>query len=157
SDIGRSSGPPGRFGRSFQKGTPVASLFRPKVVVYRLPGGAHRTPDGRRVTKDTPGAVRTVERSKKWYGRYTDGAGRPVRVPLSESKDIARRMLAKRAGDAQLAGVGIADPFAAHRRRPVAEHLEDFRRYLAAKGNVPEHVAKTLSQCYAVVTGCGFL
>jgi integrase len=109
------------------------------------------------VTKDTPGAVRTVEVSKKWYGRYTDGAGRSHRVPLSESKGTARRMLAKLAGDSQLAGVGITDPFAEHRARPLLEHLEDFRSYLAAKGNVPEHVAKTEAQCRAVLEGCKFV
>jgi integrase len=134
----------------------VASLYKPKIVTYRLPDGSYRTPDGQRVTKNTPGAVRTVEKSKKWYGRYTDGAGRPQRKPLSESKDTARRMLAKLAGDAQLAGVGIVDPFAEHRRRPLAEHLDDYRRYLAAKGNCAEHVQKTDAQCKAVIEGCKF-
>jgi hypothetical protein len=33
----------------------MASLFRPKIVKYTLPGGAYRTPEGKRVTKDTPG------------------------------------------------------------------------------------------------------
>jgi hypothetical protein len=46
----------------------MASLFQPKIVVYRLPDGSYRTPDGQRVTKDTPGAIRTVEKSAKWYG-----------------------------------------------------------------------------------------
>ena len=59
-------------------------------------------------------------------------------MPLSEGKDTARRMLAKLAGDSQLAGVGIADPFARHRARPCLEHLEDFRRNLDAKGNTAD-------------------
>jgi integrase len=134
----------------------VASLFRQKIVQYTLPDGSYRTPDGRRVTKDTPGAIRTETRSKKWYGRYTDARGQQHRVPLSESKEVARRMLAKRAGDAQLAGAGLADPFAEHRDRPLIEHLADFGRYLAAKGNTPEHVQKTLGHARAVVTGCRF-
>jgi integrase len=134
----------------------VATLYKPKIFSYRLPDGSYRTPEGERVTKNTPGRVLVVSQSKKWYGRYTDGAGRPCRVPLSESKEIARRMLAKLAGDAQLAGVGIADPFAEHRARQLAEHAEDFRRYLAAKGNTPEHVAKTVSRVLAVLAGCQF-
>jgi integrase len=134
----------------------LASLYRPKIVEYTLPDGSYRTPDGKRVTKNTPGAVRGVSRSKVWYGRYTDGNGKRQQVRLSESKEIARRMLAKLAGDAQLAGVGIGDPFAEHRARPLSEHLEDFGRYLAAKGNVPEHVKKTVAQCRAVLDGCGF-
>jgi integrase len=97
-----------------------------------------------------------VTRSKKWYGRFTDGRGEPQRVPLSESKETARRMLAKLAGDAQLAGVGLADPFAGHRARPLLEHLEDFGRYLAARGNTTDHVKKTAGLARAVVAGCRF-
>ena len=123
----------------------MASLYKPKIVTYRLADGSYRTPDGRRVTSATPGAVRTVEQSKKWDGRYTDGNGKTVRVPLSESKEVARKMLAKVAGDAQMASVGIVDPFADHRGRPLPEHVEDFGRYLAAKGNTEEHVNKTLA------------
>jgi integrase len=65
-------------------------------------------------------------------------------------------MLAKLAGDAQLASVGIVDPFAEHRFRPLVEHLEDFGRYLAGKDNVPAHVQKTVAQCRAVLAGCRF-
>jgi excisionase family DNA binding protein len=98
-----------------------------------------------------------VEKTSKWYGRYVDGAGRLQRVPLSESKDTARRMLAKLAGDAQLASVGIVDPFAEHRRRLLVDHLEDFGRYLRDKGNTADHVSKTVSRCRAVIEGCKFL
>jgi hypothetical protein len=107
-------------------------LYRPKIVEYTLPDSAHRTPDGKRVTSNTPGAVRSERRSKTWYGRYTDGNGKLQRVPLSESKETARRMLNKLRGDAELASVGIVDPFAEDRKRPLLEHLEDFRHYLKA-------------------------
>jgi integrase len=140
-------------GAAFSPREPImASLFRPKIVTYTL-GGSHRTPDGKRVTKDTPGAVRSESRSKKWYGRIP-GQARPV--PLSESKETARRMLNKLRGDAELGAVGLTDPYADHRDRPLKEHLEDFRRYLAAKGNVAEHVNKTVAQCHAVIEGCRF-
>jgi excisionase family DNA binding protein len=134
----------------------MASLFKPKIITYRLRDGSYRTANGKRVTRRTPGAVRHASQSKKWYGRFTDGAGRPVRVPLDESKETARRMLAKLSGDAQLAGVGILDPFASHRARPLLEHLEDFRRYLVAKDRVPEYVKKTIAQCRVIIEGCRF-
>ena len=113
-------------------------------------------PDGKRVTKDTPGAVKSSRPSKKWYGRYTDGAGRPMRVPLSESKETSRRMLAKIAGDAQLAAVGIGDPFAKHRSRPLAEHIEDFGRYLTAEGDTPVYCRKAVAHVRAICEGCRF-
>jgi integrase len=134
----------------------MPSLYRPTIVAYHLPDGSCRTPEGKRVKRDTPGAVRTVTEAKKWYGRYTDAAGKTQRVPLSESKETARRMLNKIAGDAELASVGICDPFAGHRQRALLEHVEDFGRYLAAKGNTEEHVGKTMARCHAVVEGCGF-
>jgi integrase len=143
----------------------MPTLYRPKVTTYTLPDGSYRTPDGERVTSKTPGAVKRVGRSKTWFGRYTDGAGRRHQVKLSASKETARRMLAKLAGDAQLAGVGIVDPFADHRARPLAGtpenpehpgHLEDFGRYLAAKGNTEDYVSRTVARCRAVLDGCGF-
>jgi integrase len=134
----------------------MSTLYRPKIVEYHLPGGAYRTPDGQRVTKDTPGTVRSVKVSKVWYGRYTDGAGVRHQVKLSESKTISRRMLAKIAGDAQLAGVGIADPFGPHRARPLDEHLDDYQRFLLAKGDTEEHVAKSCSRIRATLDGCHF-
>src|SRR5262249_33240295 len=89
-------------------------------------------------------------------GRYTDGAGRRHQVKLSASKEIARRMLAKLAGDAQLAGVGIDNAIAEQQGRPLLEHLEDFRRFMAAKGVTAGYVGKACSHVRAVIEGCSF-
>ena len=133
----------------------MPTLYRPKVVVYTLPDGSHRTPDGKRVTKHAPGAVRTVKKSPTWWGRYTDGEKKRHQARLSKSKEIAGRMLAKLAGDSQLASVGIRDPFAEHRDRPLAEQAEEFGRYLSGKGNTEGHVKKTVAHCLAVLEGIG--
>jgi integrase len=134
----------------------VSTLYRPKVVSYRLPGGAYRTPDGQRVTSKTPGAERVESRSPTWWGRYTDRAGREHQVRLDRSKDRSRRMLAKLAGDAQLAGVGLADPYEKHREQPLAAHLEDFAAALAAKGTSAKQVGQVTSRVRRVLDGCGF-
>jgi len=134
----------------------MASLYKPTIVTYRLPDGSYRTPDGKRVTSTTPGAVRTVERSKKWYGRYTDGNGKTVRVPLSESKEVARKMLAKVAGDAQLGSVGIGDPLADFRGRPLLDYLEEHVAILRANGRTEKHCLKARGHVRAVCEGCGF-
>jgi integrase len=130
----------------------MADLFRPKIVEYTL-NGKCRTPDGRRVTSKTPGATRAERQSKKWYGRVP---GRKQPVSLSASKETARRMLNKLVGDAELARVGLVDPHGEDRMRPLAEHLEDFRRYLKAKGNTAAYVAQAVTRCQAVLDGCGF-
>jgi integrase len=129
----------------------MSTLYKPRVISYRLPDGSYRDAEGRRVTKDTPGAVRHEGESPTWWGRYTDGAGKVHQVKLSKSKEIARRMLAKLAGDGQLASVGIEDPFAEHRTRPLAEHLDDYHRYLSAKGDGGQHVRQTVNFCRAVL------
>ena len=74
-----------------------------------------------------------------------------MRVPLSESNETSRRMLAKMAGDAQLAGVGIADPFAKYRHRPLSEHIDDFRRYLAAEGDTAVYCRRATAHVRAIL------
>jgi integrase len=132
----------------------MSTLYQPTVVSYTLPDGKYRTPEGKRVTSSTPGAVRVETKSPTWWGRYTDANGQEHQVKLSRKKEIARRMLAKLAGDAQLASVGIADPFAEHRARPLGEHVGDFAAYLRAKGNTEQHVRLTEARCRAILTGC---
>jgi integrase len=130
----------------------MADLFRPTIIEYTL-GGKHRTPDGRRVTKDTPGATRTEKQSKKWYGRVP---GRPNPVPLSEKKEVARRMLDKLRGDAALGSVGLADPCAEHRQTPLETHLQDYLRDVAARGPTEAHVTKEEALIRTVLDGCEF-
>ncbi|MCI0462124.1 MAG: tyrosine-type recombinase/integrase [Gemmataceae bacterium] len=127
----------------------MAQLFRPKIVEYRL-GGKSRTPDGQRVTRDTPGAQRSERQAKKWYGRLP-GQDRPV--PLSASKETARRMLNKLLGDAEMASVGLVDPFAEQKAQPLAQHVADYGRYLKAKGDTQEHADRAVSRCTAVLEG----
>jgi integrase len=134
----------------------MASLFKPTIVTYRLRDGSYRTPDGARVTKDTPGAVKNRSKSDVYYGRYTDGSGRMVQARLSENKDISRRMLNKLAGDAQLVSVGIKDKFGDHNARPLSEHLADFQRYLEGNGSTAGHVKKTTQRVKAIISACNF-
>jgi hypothetical protein len=97
--------------------------------------------------------VKVRKKSPTWWGRYTDGAGQRHQVKLSASKETARRMLAKIAGDAQLAGVGIANPFEEQLARPLVEHARDFGRYLEAKGDTKGHADRQVSRCLKVLEG----
>ena len=80
----------------------------------------------------------------------------PCKMPACIDEVCDGKLVSQRANRcvpclSQLASVGIVDPFADHRGRPLLEHLEDFRRFLAAKGSCDEHVKKTLSQANAIV------
>jgi integrase len=139
----------------------MAFLFRSKFIEYKLPDGSYRTPDGKRVTKDTPGVVRTVRESEWWYGRWVerDRDGKVIRrcqKKLSKSKEQAQRMLAKNAGDAELGSVGLLDFFAKHKKNPLTKHLQDYLRALAAKGDSEPHVKRIDAQVGAILAGCGF-
>ncbi len=52
---------------------------------------------------------------------------------------------------------GLTDPTEGHACRPLAEHAEDFRRHLTAKGNTPAYIDKVLSRLTAVLDHCRFV
>src|SRR5262249_34729705 len=49
------------------------------------------------------------------------------------------------------------DPYALHKKRPLAEHLEDYRKHLEGKGDTPDHVELTLARVRALLDGCKFV
>ena len=70
--------------------------------------------------------------SAKWYGEYRDADGVLRCVSLSTNKTAAAQMLADLVRKAELKKANIADPFEAHRKRPLKEHLADFEGWLLA-------------------------
>jgi len=127
----------------------MASLFKPQSVRYVDAAG-------RRVAKDAPGARKKVEKSAKWYGRFTDADGLERRVPLCKDKTAALAMLNELTIRAERQQAGVSDRFEDHRRRPLAEHIKDFKAYLAGKGNTTKHVETTATRIEAICTGCKF-
>src|SRR4051794_30357679 len=131
----------------------MARLFKQRITRYL-------DVQGKRVKAGTLGARKVLEKSTNWYGQYRDGKGKRVRVPLCPDKQESRDMLAGLINKARRQRLGLDDPveekFAAQRLRPLAEHLDDYRRYLQGKENCAEHVQKTMSQCQAILDGCKF-
>ena len=95
-------------------------------------------------------------KSKKWYARIRYPDGLVKRVPCYEDKVASQAKLKELLTDAERTDSGVRDRFGEHRKRSLAEHLEDFRRYLAAKGNTEIHVAHTYMRAKAVIDGCKF-
>ena len=72
---------------------------------------------------------RIKRRTAKWYGWYKDPqSGKTIRVPLSEDKAVAQQMLAQLIANVERGKAGLADPFTEHCKRPIREHLEDYRQ-----------------------------
>jgi integrase/recombinase XerC len=65
-------------------------------------------------------------------------------------------MLAEMVKKSELAKVGVRDPFEAHTGRPLAEHLDDYKRFLEAEGNTAGYVAQTCSRIRTILSGCRF-
>src|SRR5262249_19352047 len=58
---------------------------------------------------------------------------------------------------AELAKVGIADPYEQHRKRPLLEHLADWETSLRAGGATAKHVRQTVADARRVIEGCRFI
>ena len=117
-----------------------------------IPGVRFRGKDGKAILAPlTRDGKRCRMTSPTWYGRV-DGA----HVPLCTNKTAAEQMLAKLVTDAKLQAHGLIGPYEEHRKYPLADHLQDFRDYLTAKGNTAKHAQKTEKRVQAILDGCGF-
>src|SRR5262249_22084366 len=124
----------------------MAHLVRPWIITYV-------NSKGKRVKKGTPGARKVRDRARKWYAQGVPGYPPKKRIPLASDKSVALRKLAELVGKGERKEANLVDPFEEHRARPLAEHLDDYARYLSAKGDTQAHVDKTMSRCRALLKG----
>src|SRR6516162_2612806 len=108
----------------------MAEVFRPAYYIDPK--------TGKRCKKDTPGAVR--RRSKTWWIRYYLPSGERPKVKGYPDRKATENKAAELERRGIRLDAGIADPTDEHAKTPLAEHVEDFRRCLAAKGNTPRYV-----------------
>src|SRR5262245_37592995 len=146
----------------------MASLFKRPYTKPIPPGAEIVTHRGKRCArfKDEGGQTVIAPLTKKgdrirllsgkWYGQYTDATGVVQRVPLSENKTAAQQMLSALVRRAELGKVGITDPFEVHRKRPLAEHLDDWEKSLVASGAGAKHVRYTVGCVRRILDGCRF-
>jgi integrase len=136
------------------------SLFRQRIRSYYRPDGrkckkaeAVEVVDGKE--RLLPGFTSRQTKSKKWYGQYrVDGILR--RVPLASNKTAARQLLNEMIGKAERGQANLIDPFEAHRKRPLAEHLDDWKAALLADGAGAKHVTSVVGCVRCVLNGCEF-
>ena len=93
---------------------------------------------------------------RRWYVKYRDADGVVRRVAGYTDKEATKQLAARLERGAARGREGMTDPFEAHHKRPLAEHVEDYRRYLLAKGDAEETAHKMSARCRAVLEGCGF-
>ena len=125
----------------------MAEIFRPAYHVDPA--------TGKRANASFPGAVR--KKSPTWWIRYYTPDGKRHKVKGYRDKKATENKAAELERHGIRVDAGLVDPAAEHAKKPLAEHAEDFRRYLAAKGNTEEYVAKILYRLTAVLDGCRFV
>lgn len=118
----------------------MASIFRPSYTVT-----------------DPKTGKKICKRSRTWWIRYYTPDG--IRHRVKGYKD--KKATETRAAELERRGIrldaGAVDPTDEHAKTPLAKHAEDFRRYIAAKGNTEKHVALTETRLLACLDGCGFV
>lgn len=116
----------------------MASIFKRKRKV--------RLASGKTVTKQ----------SSKWHVKYVDADSIERRVPAYKDKIASQQLAAELEKAAELAREGVVDRYKEHRKTPLAEHLEDFKKSLSARSNTEEHVMLTVRRVKNVIEGCRF-
>jgi len=118
----------------------MAEIFRP---VYTAVDPA----TGRKVRRKSP----------TWWIRYYLPDGRRLKVKGYTDRKATESKAAELEKRAQRVDGGFADALDEHAARPLAQHAEDFRRYLVAKRNTPDYVALTFARLLAILDGCRFV
>jgi integrase len=106
--------------------------------------------------KDENGKI-VRKQSQYWYIDYKAADGTRKRVKGFRDKTATQQLAAKLEKEAELAQVGIIDRFKEHRKRPLLEHLNDFKASLLAKGNTEGYVEQTLNRIKPVFDDCKFV
>ena len=127
----------------------MSSIYRPTIIRYL-------DARGNRVPKGTPGAKKVKEKSDTWRGKFKGADGVCRTVTLCDDRDAAQEMFAEIAKRARRESRGDIDPFEDHRKRPLTDHLVDFKAHLEAKGNGARHVMQTCNRIQDGFDACGF-
>jgi excisionase family DNA binding protein len=105
------------------------------------------------LTKDGKGYLKP---SKCWYFKYRDATGTVKRAKGFPDLKATEQLAIETERKVARQRLGYADPVEEHATRPLADHLEDYGRFLEGKGGTQRHREHTLARCEAVFRGCGF-
>jgi len=102
-------------------------------------------------TTDRKTGQKVRGRSKKWWGKYRDASGMIRRAPLAVDKGVAQMMLNDLVRKAEREKAGLVDPTEEQRKRPLAQHVAEFREYLKNKGVTPKQVKESTTQIQKII------
>jgi len=92
----------------------------------------------------------------EWYVRYKDEHGEWQRKKAYTDKTASETLMVETQKQVDRKLSGHADPFEEHHKRPLAEHLADFKASLEAKNIAPKHCRDVASRVQKIIDGCKF-
>jgi len=102
--------------------------------------------------KDPATGQKVKTKSAKWWGQYKDALGRLRRVPLAVDKQVAQAMLNELVRKVEREKAGLVDPWDEQQKRPLAEHLREFERYLKHRGVSLKQITGNLAKLQRIAT-----
>lgn len=113
-------------------------------------------------TKPLPDGTRETRVSEGWWLKYSTN-GRRVRVNLADhagggpvrDRRVAERIAARILAASEEKRAGLGDPFEPHARRPIADHVADFKTVLHAKGVADQHERDCVRYIERGIAGIG--
>jgi len=96
------------------------------------------------------------KQSKYWYIDYKTADGTRKRVKAFKDKAATIQRAAQLERESELAQAGIIDKYKEHRKKPLAEHLNDFKASLVNKGTTEKHACLVYNRAKAVIENCKF-
>jgi len=106
--------------------------------------------------KDPKTGKKVKKKSAYWYIDYKTADGTRKRVKAFKDKAATAQLAAKLEREAEQEEVGIIDKYKEHRKRPLKEHVTDFKASLVAKGNTAKHADQQTKRISTVFEACGF-
>jgi len=97
-----------------------------------------------------------IKQSLKYYTRLTDADGIKRTLALFSDKTASQQRAAQLQKEIELARAGVVDRYKEHRKKPLAEHLEDFHQALLSKGNTAEYAKTVLTRVRRLFDECKF-
>ena len=105
--------------------------------------------------KDPATGERIKKSSKRWYIEYKDAQGVTKRVPGYSDKRATEQLAAQLEREAARGEVGLIDTKAPHRKKPLKEHLADYRLSLETKDDDPKHLQQTERAILKILDAAG--
>jgi hypothetical protein len=95
------------------------------------------------------------QESKKWHVEYRDALGIVRRAPGYTSRRATSQLAAELERKAEHEESGLIDRYVEHRKRPLSEHVQDWRKSLLDRGATRDYAELSVSRVSRLLRGVG--